>query len=85
MSLGIKQCLENPWEAFDRTHSVGDKVSGTIRSITDFGIFVGLDGNVDGLVHLSDMSWTEPGEVVVRRFSKGGQVDAVVSGDRCRT
>lgn len=78
VSLGIKQCLENPWEAFDRTHSVGDKVSGTIRSITDFGIFVGLDGNVDGLVHLSDMSWTEPGEVVVRRFSKGGQVDAVV-------
>lgn len=78
VSLGIKQCLENPWEAFDRLHSVGDKVSGTIRSITDFGIFVGLDGNVDGLVHLSDMSWTEPGEVVVRRFSKGGQVDAVV-------
>lgn len=78
VSLGIKQCLENPWEAFDRIHSVGDKVSGTIRSITDFGIFVGLDGNVDGLVHLSDMSWTEPGEVVVRRFSKGGQVDAVV-------
>ena len=78
VSLGIKQCLENPWEVFDRTHSVGDKVSGTIRSITDFGIFVGLDGNVDGLVHLSDMSWTEPGEVVVRRFSKGGQVDAVV-------
>lgn len=78
VSLGIKQCLENPWEAFDRTHSVGDKVSGTIRSITDFGIFVGLDSNVDGLVHLSDMSWTEPGEVVVRRFSKGGQVDAVV-------
>ena len=78
VSLGIKQCLENPWEAFDRTHSVGDKVSGTIRSITDFGIFVGLNGNVDGLVHLSDMSWTEPGEVVVRRFSKGGQVDAVV-------
>ncbi|MXW53078.1 MAG: 30S ribosomal protein S1 [Gammaproteobacteria bacterium] len=78
VSLGIKQCLENPWEAFDRVHSVGDKVSGTIRSITDFGIFVGLDSNVDGLVHLSDMSWTEPGEVVVRRFSKGGQVDAVV-------
>ena len=78
VSLGIKQCLENPWEAFDRTHSVGDRVSGTIRSITDFGIFVGLDSNVDGLVHLSDMSWTEPGEVVVRRFSKGGQVDAVV-------
>ena len=78
VSLGIKQCLENPWEAFDRTHAVGDKVSGTIRSITDFGIFVGLNGSVDGLVHLSDMSWTEPGEVVVRRFSKGGQVDAVV-------
>lgn len=78
VSLGIKQCRENPWEAFDRTHSVGDKVSGTIKSITDFGIFVGLDGHVDGLVHLSDMSWTESGDVVVRRFSKGEQVDAVV-------
>lgn len=78
VSLGIKQCRENPWEAFDRIHSVGDKVSGTIKSITDFGIFVGLEGHVDGLVHLSDMSWTEPGDVVVRRFSKGEQVDAVV-------
>ena len=78
VSLGIKQCLENPWEAFERTHSVGDKVSGMIKSITDFGIFVGLQGNIDGLVHLSDMSWTEPGDVVVRRFSKGEQVDAVL-------
>ena len=78
VSLGIKQCRENPWEAFARTHEVGDKVSGTVKSITDFGIFVGLDNHVDGLVHLSDMSWTEQGDVVVRRFSKGEVVDAVV-------
>ena len=79
VSLGIKQCRENPWEQFASTHSIGDVVRGEVRSITDFGIFVGLDGNVDGLVHLSDMSWTEPGDVVVRRFSKGEEVEAVVT------
>lgn len=79
VSLGIKQCKDNPWEAFARDHSLGDVVKGTVRSITDFGIFVGLDGNVDGLVHLSDMSWTEPGDIVVRRFSKGEEIEAVIT------
>ena len=79
VSLGIKQCKDNPWEAFARIHSIGDVVRGTVRSITDFGIFVGLEGSVDGLVHLSDMSWTEPGDVVVRRFSKGEEIEAVIT------
>lgn len=78
VSLGMKQCKDNPWEVFGDTHEIGQKVSGTVKSITDFGIFIGLPGNVDGLVHLSDMSWTEPGETVIRRFSRGEQVDAVV-------
>ena len=78
VSLGMKQCRENPWDTFKNTHNVGDKVRGQIKSITDFGIFVGLEGNVDGLVHLSDMSWTEPSETVIRRFSKGEEVEAVV-------
>ena len=71
ISLGIKQCRENPWSAFGRLHGKGDHVSGRIKSITDFGIFIGLDGGIDGLVHLSDISWNEPGETAVRRFSKG--------------
>ena len=78
VSLGMKQCKDNPWEVFGDTHEIGQKVSGTVKSITDFGIFIGLPGNVDGLVHLSDMSWTEPGETVIRRFSRGEHVDAVV-------
>ncbi|MEQ9209499.1 MAG: 30S ribosomal protein S1, partial [Pseudomonadales bacterium] len=70
VSLGIKQCHQNPWEAFSEKFSKGDKVSGNIKSITDFGIFIGLDGNIDGLVHLSDLSWNEEGEEAVRSFKK---------------
>jgi small subunit ribosomal protein S1 len=78
ISLGIKQCRENPWNAFASSTNKGDKVSGTVRSITDFGIFIGLDGGVDGLVHLSDISWDEPGEEAVKRFNKGDTVEAVI-------
>ncbi|QIK37383.1 30S ribosomal protein S1 [Caldichromatium japonicum] len=78
ISLGIKQCLPNPWEEFAATHKKGDHVSGKIKSITDFGIFIGLDGGIDGLVHLSDISWDEPGEQALRRFKKGDEVEAVV-------
>jgi small subunit ribosomal protein S1 len=78
ISLGIKQCQPNPWEEFGVTHAKGDKVSGTIKSITDFGIFVGLDGGIDGLVHLSDVSWDTPGEEAIRNYKKGDEVEAVV-------
>jgi len=78
VSLGIKQCFQNPWEAFSEKHSKGDKVSGNIKSITDFGIFIGLDGNIDGLVHLSDLSWQDEGEEAVRDFKKGDEVEAVI-------
>jgi len=78
ISLGLKQCTSNPWEAFAATHKKNDKVSGQIKSITDFGIFVGLDGNIDGLVHLSDISWQISGEDLVRQFKKGDTVEAVV-------
>ncbi|MFX4226842.1 MAG: 30S ribosomal protein S1 [Porticoccaceae bacterium] len=78
VSLGIKQCHQNPWEAFSEKFSKGDKVSGNIKSITDFGIFIGLDGNIDGLVHLSDLSWNEEGEEAVRSFKKGEEVEAVI-------
>ena len=78
ISLGMKQCQENPWEAFAATHNKGDKVNGQIKSITDFGIFVGLDGAIDGLVHLSDISWDLPGEEAVRNYRKGEEVEAVV-------
>ncbi len=78
ISLGIKQCTPNPWEAFSALHKKGDKVSGQIKSITDFGIFIGLDGGIDGLVHLSDISWNTTGEDVVRNFKKGDTVEAVV-------
>ena len=78
VSLGVKQCRDNPWVAFSKSHSPGDRVRGQIKSITDFGIFIGLVGEVDGLVHLSDLSWSETGDVVVRRYSKGEEVDAVV-------
>ena len=78
ISLGMKQCKSNPWEAFAATHNKGDRVTGAIKSITDFGIFIGLDGGIDGLVHLSDISWLTPGEESVRNFNKGEDVEAVV-------
>jgi len=78
ISLGIKQCRENPWDAFARQHEKGEKVSGNIKSITDFGIFIGLDGGIDGLVHLSDISWNEAGEEAVRRFKKGDPIEATI-------
>ncbi len=78
ISLGIKQTQSNPWEAFAAMHKKGDKVSGGIKSITDFGIFVGLDGGIDGLVHLSDISWSGTGEDLIRDFKKGEEVEAVV-------
>jgi len=78
ISLGMKQCKANPWDDFGMTHKKGDKVKGSIKSITDFGVFIGLPGNIDGLVHLSDLSWTEPGEEAVRRFKKGDELEAVV-------
>ena len=78
ISLGMKQCAPNPWEAFAATHNKGDRVSGSIKSITDFGIFIGLEGGIDGLVHLSDISWMTPGEDAIRNFRKGEEVDATV-------
>jgi small subunit ribosomal protein S1 len=78
ISLGMKQCQQNPWEEFDQNHGKGDRVSGKIKSITDFGIFIGLDGGIDGLVHLSDISWNIPGEEAVRQYKKGQEVEAVV-------
>lgn len=78
ISLGMKQCKANPWDDFGMTHKKGDKVRGAIKSITDFGVFIGLAGNIDGLVHLSDLSWTEAGEEAVRRFKKGDELEAIV-------
>ena len=78
ISLGIKQCKSNPWEDFSGQFNKGDKISGTIKSITDFGIFIGLDGGIDGLVHLSDISWNEVGEEAVRRFKKGDELETVI-------
>jgi small subunit ribosomal protein S1 len=78
ISLGIKQCRSNPWEDFGIHHAKNDKISGKIKSITDFGIFIGLDGGIDGLVHLSDISWNEPGESAVRRYSKGEEIETVI-------
>ena len=78
ISLGIKQCQENPWEVFARSFNKDDKVSGKIKSITDFGIFIGLDGGIDGLVHLSDISWEEVGEEAVRKFAKGDELETVI-------
>ena len=78
ISLGIKQTLANPWDEFDKKHERGDKITGTIKSITDFGIFIGLDGGIDGLVHLSDISWNETGEEAVREYKKGDEVETVI-------
>ena len=78
ISLGMKQCQPNPWEAFAAVHNKGDRVNGTIKSITDFGIFIGLEGAIDGLVHLSDISWHVPGEEAIRNYKKGEEVETVV-------
>jgi small subunit ribosomal protein S1 len=78
ISLGLKQCNANPWKEFAENYNRGDKVSGQIKSITDFGIFIGLPGNIDGLVHLSDISWDLPGEEAVRNYAKGNQLEAMV-------
>ena len=78
ISLGIKQCTPNPWEEFAATHNKNDRIMGQIRSITDFGVFIGLDGGIDGLIHLSDLSWDRPGEDITREFKKGDEVTAVV-------
>lgn len=78
ISLGIKQCFQNPWDGFAEKFKKGDKISGSIKSITDFGIFIGLDGNIDGLVHLSDISWDEPGEEAVREYKKGDEIETVI-------
>jgi len=78
ISLGMKQCKANPWDDFALNHKKGDKVKGAIKSITDFGVFIGLDGGIDGLVHLSDLSWSQPGEEAVRNYKKGDEVEAVV-------
>jgi small subunit ribosomal protein S1 len=78
ISLGMKQCRPNPWEEFSQNFQKGDRVKGAIKSITDFGIFIGLDGGIDGLVHLSDLDWNETGEQAVRRYSKGQEIEAIV-------
>ena len=78
ISLGIKQCKANPWKEFGDNFNRGDKVAGQIKSITDFGIFIGLPGGIDGLVHLSDISWDVPGEEAVRNYQKGQEVEAMV-------
>ena len=78
ISLGIKQCRPNPWDEFAAAHADGDRVRGRIKSITDFGIFIGLPGGIDGLVYLSDISWNEPGETAVRRYSRGEEIDSVI-------
>ena len=78
ISLGLKQCKDNPWQQFAETHNKGDRVEGKIKSITDFGIFIGLDGGIDGLVHLSDISWNVAGEEAVREYKKGDEIAAVV-------
>jgi small subunit ribosomal protein S1 len=78
ISLGMKQCKANPWEEFSSTVKRGDKVRGPVKSITDFGVFIGLSAGIDGLVHLSDLSWHEPGESAVRNYKKGQEVEAIV-------
>jgi small subunit ribosomal protein S1 len=80
ISLGMKQCRPNPWEEFASNHNRGDRVSGPVKSITDFGVFIGLPGGIDGLVHMSDLSWSEAGEASVRNYKKGQEVEAVVLG-----
>jgi small subunit ribosomal protein S1 len=78
ISLGIKQCQQNPWDAFGSQYAKGNKIKGNIKSITDFGIFIGLEGNIDGLVHLSDISWNEVGEEAVRNYNKGDEIETII-------
>lgn len=78
ISLGIKQCIDNPWNKFSQTYKKGDRVKGTIKSITDFGVFLGLEGNIDGLIHQSDLSWDRPGEEMIRELKKGQEMEVVV-------
>lgn len=78
ISLGMKQCKGNPWDEFAASHQKGDRISGVIKSITDFGIFIGLDGGIDGLVHLSDISWSTTGEEAIRNYKKGDEVETVI-------
>ncbi len=78
ISLGMKQCKPNPWDDFAQSFNRGDRVKGPVKSITDFGVFVGLAAGIDGLVHLSDLSWNEPGEAAVRNYKKGQEVEAIV-------
>jgi small subunit ribosomal protein S1 len=78
ISLGVKQCFSNPWDDFGTAHSKGEKITGNIKSITDFGIFIGLNGGIDGLVHLSDISWDDAGEEAVRSYKKGDEVETVI-------
>ena len=78
ISLGMKQCVPNPWEEFTSTHTKGERITGKIKSITDFGVFIGLEGDIDGLIHLSDLSWDEPGEEMARQYKKGDELTAVV-------
>ena len=80
ISLGIKQCEENPWEKFASKHNKGDRITGQIKSITDFGIFIGLESGIDGLVHLSDVSWDDDTQESIRNFSKGDEIETVVLG-----
>ncbi|MGH8551295.1 MAG: 30S ribosomal protein S1 [Methylococcales bacterium] len=80
ISLGMKQCKPNPWDEFATNHNKGDRLSGTIKSITDFGVFIGLEGGIDGLVHLSDISWNEPGEEAIRHYKRGDEVETVILG-----
>ena len=78
ISLGLKQCKENPWEAFASQHEMGSRITGAIKSITDFGVFIGLNGEIDGLVHLSDLSWDDSGEQAVRQYKRGEEIEAVI-------
>lgn len=78
ISLGMKQCQPNPWDEFAASHNKGEKIAGKIKSITDFGIFIGLDGGIDGLVHMSDISWTETGEAAIRNYKRGDEVETVI-------
>jgi small subunit ribosomal protein S1 len=80
ISLGMKQCKENPWDEFATIHKKGDRLSGTIKSITDFGVFIGLDGGIDGLVHLSDISWQVGGDEAIRNYKRGDEVESVILG-----
>jgi small subunit ribosomal protein S1 len=79
ISLGIKQCMPNPWTEFESNHEVGQTITGQVKSLTDFGLFIGLEGNIDGLVHLTDISWTQPGEKAIREYKKGAEVSAVIT------